>query len=93
MKDKILYVKKALEHLAGEADNLENKHLRDIIRDASNRLHDAANHPDASPAPEAPQGAQTGEPNPMDPGPQPVGGVPSSPFPPAMTGEADPMKQ
>lgn len=65
MRTAILETKAIVESLAEKADGLENKHLRDILRDAVGRLHDAAGHPDAEEKPEPFPGAQTGELNPM----------------------------
>ena len=99
MRAMIAEAKQTVQDLAAEADKLENKHLHDILRDAAGRLHDAENHPDANPQP---AGAQTGEANPMDQGVTANvdrggqhGGshINTSPFPPAMTGEPNPMAQ
>ena len=92
MRAMIAEAKQTVQDLAAEADKLENKHLHDILRDAAGRLHDAENHPDANPQP---VGAQTGEANPMDQGAGQHGGshINTSPFPPAMTGEPNPMAQ
>jgi hypothetical protein len=95
-KDMLSEVKRATDALAAAAATLENQHLADIVKGASGRLHDAMNHPDADnvdgrEALAAMGGAaETGEPNHMDPGPQPKG----APFPggPAETGEPNPMK-
>ena len=94
MRATIAEAKQMVQDLAAEADKLENKHLHDILRDAAGRLHDAENHPDANPRP--------GEANPMDQGAAANvdrggqhGGshINTSPFPPAMTGEPNPMAQ
>lgn len=46
-KEHLERLKRALDDAAAFADGLDNKHLRDLIKDAAGRMHDAMNHPDA----------------------------------------------
>lgn len=86
LKDKIAEVRQYVVQLADEADAFESKRLRRILLSAAERLGDAERNPNAAPP------AETGEPSPMDPGPQMISHS-ESPFPSAQTGEPNPTQQ